>query len=56
DIRPSQTTFTYKLWPRHHRDINQLVGTTTDDVPSPDVQTDFRAVDPHEWLPQLRST
>ncbi|KAA0038393.1 methylenetetrahydrofolate reductase 2 [Cucumis melo var. makuwa] len=26
DIRPSQTTFTYKLWPRHHRDINRLVG------------------------------
>ncbi|KAA0047162.1 villin-4-like isoform X4 [Cucumis melo var. makuwa] len=37
DIRPSQTTFTYKLWPRHHRDINRLVGATTDDVPSPDV-------------------
>ncbi|KAA0043191.1 gag-pol polyprotein [Cucumis melo var. makuwa] len=37
DIRPSQTTFTYKLWPRHHKDINQLVGATTDAVPSPDV-------------------
>uniref|UniRef100_A0A9I9E4F3 Uncharacterized protein n=1 Tax=Cucumis melo TaxID=3656 RepID=A0A9I9E4F3_CUCME len=34
---PSQTTFTYKLWPRHYRDINRLVGATIDDVPSPDV-------------------